>query len=69
MSNGESNGESTTPTQETAAPNNGAPPPVVAEPAAQHPVEDPEHLNERRKSVGLGPIEAYLKDTGAKWKQ
>ncbi len=42
MSNGESNGESTTPTQETAAPNNGAPPPVVAESAAQHPVEDPE---------------------------
>jgi hypothetical protein len=22
--------------------------------------EDPEHVNERRKSVGLGPIEAYL---------
>lgn len=30
-----------------------------------HEVEDPERLNERRKLVGLGPIEEYLKQTGA----
>lgn len=38
---GDSNGESTTPTQDTSAPNNGAPP-AAAEAPAQHPVEDPE---------------------------
>jgi small subunit ribosomal protein S1 len=42
MSNGESNGESTTPTQGTGAPITGNHAPAAAETAAQHPVEDPE---------------------------
>ncbi len=42
MSNGESNGESTTPTQGTGAPITGNQAPAAAETAAQHPVEDPE---------------------------
>ena len=32
-----------------------------------HPVEDPEHLDARRASVGLGPIAEYLERTGALW--
>ncbi len=42
MSNGESNGESTTPTQGTGAPITGNQAPAAAETAAQHPVDDPE---------------------------
>lgn len=32
-----------------------------------HPIEDPEHVNERRAAVGLGPIEDYLAKFGVKW--
>jgi hypothetical protein len=34
-----------------------------------YPVEDPEQLDARRASVGLGPISKYLEMTGAVWKQ
>ncbi len=32
-----------------------------------YPVEDPDNLDARRKSMGLGPIQTYLDQTGAKW--
>lgn len=32
-----------------------------------YPIEDPEHVNERRAAVGLGPIEEYLAGFGVKW--
>ena len=31
-----------------------------------YPVEDPDNLDARRKSMGLGPIQAYLDQVGAK---
>ncbi len=34
-----------------------------------YPVEDPPNLDARRKSMKLGPIQNYLDQTGAKWKQ
>ncbi|MFN0015883.1 MAG: DUF6624 domain-containing protein [Saprospiraceae bacterium] len=34
-----------------------------------YPVEDPANLDQRRKSVGLGPIKDYLELMGATWKQ
>ena len=34
-----------------------------------YPVEDPANINARRKSMELGPIQAYLDQTGAQWKQ
>ncbi len=33
------------------------------------PCEDPEHVNERRKSVGLGPIEPYLESLNKDYKK
>lgn len=31
------------------------------------PLEDPDHVNERRASVGLGPIESYISRWNIKW--
>jgi len=32
-----------------------------------HTVEEPEYVNQRRKEVGLGPIEVYVKQWGIEW--
>lgn len=32
-----------------------------------HDIQDPEYVDQRRKSVGLGPIEEYLKRYGIEW--
>jgi hypothetical protein len=33
------------------------------------PCEDPEHVNERRKSIGLGPIEPYLESLNKEYRR
>jgi len=33
-----------------------------------YPIEDPENLDARRKSMGLPPIQSYLDQVGAEWK-
>jgi hypothetical protein len=32
-----------------------------------HEIKDPEYVNQRRKEIGLGPIEAYAKRMGVNW--
>lgn len=39
----------------------------VTQEFTMYPVEDPQNLDARRKSVGLGPIKDYLEQMGATW--
>ena len=66
MSNGESNGESTTPTQGAVAPIEGAAPPAAAETAASHPVEDPDDNigNRAPAEATSAPTEETVEEPG-----